>query len=98
MSEMNLPKSVRSLTIIGSDGVEVLFRKRKKRKISKRTKPAERAVRLIARGVVEGAQEYLDRHEKSNKKKKDGWMKDSGKNNRKAMKKLNKRVRKAMKS
>jgi hypothetical protein len=48
----------------------------KKRKVSSGLKPLERGVRKIARAHVRFADSYLGKHERSNRKRKDGFLKD----------------------
>ncbi|WP_318700463.1 hypothetical protein [Roseofilum sp. SID2] len=63
-------------------------KKKKKKKQSSALKPSEKAVFKLAKRYDEASKEYRDRHEKSNKKKKNGWIKDLPKNYNKAMSKL----------
>lgn len=76
----------------GSATRTVLYEQRRKRRGSKRLRPLEKAMRRIARAQSTVANEYLDRHERSNRKKKNGWAKDLTKNisksSRKGLKKL----------
>jgi hypothetical protein len=58
-----------------------------KKKQSKRLKPIERRVRKMARRQSRMMSMYLDLHDISNRKKKNGWMRDLRKNVRKAVKK-----------
>lgn len=81
-------KSVRRIVVLNPDGdAETLYRSRKKKKQSRVLKPLARARRRLAKAVEAGAEDYIDRHDRSNRKKKDGWARDSGKNNAKAMRK-----------
>lgn len=59
---------------------------RKKRKQTKRLKPMEKAARKTAQRGIRFMENYLHLHERSNMKKKDGWLKSYGKNIRKAFK------------
>lgn len=65
---------------------------RKKKKGTLLIRPAEKVVRRMAKSSHCGLTRYLDRHTKSNKKNKDGWMWDIvpnvGKSNVKAVKAL----------
>ncbi|MBW4583782.1 hypothetical protein G7B40_013240 [Aetokthonos hydrillicola Thurmond2011] len=63
-------------------------RRRKKKKQSKFLSPWEKSVRRLARNEVKAAKTYLDRHERSNKKKKNGWLRDFNKNLGKSWSKL----------
>ena len=65
--------------------------RRKKRKIKKQSrglKGTEKAVFKLAERYDKATTEYKDRHSRSNKKKKNGWIKDLPKNYSKAMSKL----------
>ena len=53
---------------------------RKTRKISKQSKPLERALRRMAKAQRKFAEIYLERHERSGAKKKNGALKDLWKN------------------
>lgn len=57
----------------------------RRKKQTKMLRPIERAVRKIARREFGIAQVYLARHQRSNRLKKDGWIKDLGKNIRRAI-------------
>jgi hypothetical protein len=64
-------------------------RKKKKRKKQSRVlKPLEKSVFKLAKRYDEATSEYKKRHSRSNKKKKNGWIKDFVKNYGKAMSKL----------
>ncbi|MCB9765669.1 MAG: hypothetical protein H6739_38200 [Alphaproteobacteria bacterium] len=97
-SNSDLPKSVRRVTVIQGDGASrTVFKKSKDKKSqSFMLKPFERVHRRMAEAMKEGAAEYLDRHERSNEKKKNGWVKDMGDNVYKANRKAMKKARKAM--
>ncbi|NET59121.1 MAG: hypothetical protein F6K47_24150 [Symploca sp. SIO2E6] len=71
--------------LVGSGGRR---KKKKKKKQAAALKPWEKAVFKQAKRFDEASKEYRDRHEKSNKKKKNGWIKDLNKNYSKAMSKL----------
>ncbi|NES23203.1 MAG: hypothetical protein F6K41_30865 [Symploca sp. SIO3E6] len=62
--------------------------KKKRKKQSRVLKPFEKAVRDLAKRQAEATSEYIERHERSNRKKKDGWIKDFPKNYSKSMSKL----------
>jgi hypothetical protein len=81
-----LPKAVRRITILktpatlkvgeGFGRIEVK-RKRKRKKQSKGlTRVLERLARRSAKADVKTADAYLDRHRRSNKKRRDGWLRD----------------------
>jgi hypothetical protein len=70
--------------------------KRKRRRGSKRLRPFEKAMRRMASAQGTSADDYLRRHQRSNRKKKNGWAKDLNKNvyrsSRKGLRKLKIRV------
>ncbi|MBI1241452.1 MAG: hypothetical protein GC195_07870 [Nostoc sp. RI_552] len=63
-------------------------RKKKRKKQSKSLSPLEKMVRNMAKKQAKASQTYLDRHEESNKKKKNGWIRDLDKNVNKSLSKL----------
>lgn len=80
------PKSVRRVVRLGEDGPVVLH-SRKKDKKKKQTwilEPIEKAGRRVAKAYRAGADSYLSRHDRSNRKNKDGWLRDYPKNAMKA--------------
>lgn len=88
---------VRRITVVSSEGnaARTLFKKkRKKRRVSRWLKPMERNDRKVAKALKAFSDEWLSRHERSNRKRRNGWMRDRGLNmlraNRKAFKKLRK--------
>ena len=68
---------------------------RRRRRGSKRLRPFEKAMRRMSRAQGTMADDYLSRHERSNRKK-NGWIKDLGKNvrrsSRKGLRKLKIRI------
>lgn len=58
----------------------------KKKKGTRGLRGIERFVRRMAESQQAGVAKYLERHERSNQKKKDGWLRDMGNNVFKAMK------------
>ncbi|MGK7922462.1 MAG: hypothetical protein AB4080_20905 [Trichodesmium sp.] len=84
-------EKIKSVTVLQSDedfgGVpETLYgksagkSKKKKKKQARALKPAEKMVFSMAKKYDKASKEYRDRHEKSNRKKKNGWIKDFAKN------------------
>jgi hypothetical protein len=67
--------------------------KRKRRKQSKSLKLFEKLARRGARAERRMFDEYLYRHDRSNRKKKNGWFKDLGKNLTTSSKKGRKRFK-----
>lgn len=84
-------KGLKSALVISDDGTNgptttVLYEKeRRKRKVSKRWRKIEKVVRRMTRAQGVASQEYLDRHERANERKKNGWMKKLGTNVRKSV-------------
>lgn len=70
---------------------------RPRRRVSKQYRGIERFVRRYAEANRDAAEVYLERHKRSNEKKKDGWLKkfntNSQKARRKGWKKLELRLR-----
>ncbi|MGD1808026.1 hypothetical protein ACP6PL_21690 [Dapis sp. BLCC M126] len=84
-------EKIKSVTVLQSDEdfggtPETLYgksagkRKKKKKKQSRALKPAEKMIFSMAKKYDKASKEYRDRHEKSNRKKKNGWIKDLAKN------------------
>lgn len=71
-------------TIFGKRGKK----RRKRKKQSKFLSPWEKTVRRAAKRQVKASNIYLDRHERSNRKKKNGWIRDLNKNVSKSLSKL----------
>ena len=63
-------------------------KKKKRKKQAAALKPLEKATFKLAKRYDEATKTYKERHSKSNKKKKNGWLKDLPKNYSKAMSKL----------
>ena len=72
--------------IYGSGGGKK--KKRKKKKQAAALKPLEKATFKLAKRYDDATKTYKERHSKSNKKKKNGWLKDLPKNYSKSMSKL----------
>ena len=83
MRIQNLGKSVRRVSIVKSDGSGVITLHRGKKRRKKSSKGLgifEKAVRRMSKTNLAGAKEYDKRHRKSNRKKRDGWLRDLPKN------------------
>ena len=61
---------------------------KRKRKGSKAFTHEERLVRRVVASVRDGAVTYLKQHSRSNRKRRDGWIRDYRKNDAKARKKM----------
>ena len=93
---LRLPKDIKSITVLKVDGdgesVTVYKAKKKRKKQSAGLKPIERWARRNMMAQQTFADTYLKKHEGSNGKRRDGWLRDLGTNllraNRRAGKKL----------
>lgn len=98
MDMPRLSKSVRRVTVLSTDSqgavqAVTLFKKaRKKKKTTRALKPIERIARNIASANDRAAGTYFRRYKKSNRKRRDGWLRDMPENmmrsGTKALKKL----------
>jgi hypothetical protein len=71
----------RRVTIVERSGnapkvTVVLSKKRKKEKVSGLLRPVETIVRCVVESQREGARQYLRRHRRSNRRRRDGWVPD----------------------
>lgn len=82
---MDLPrlsKQVKRITVFERDAagslrpVVVFNRRRGKKKQAKALKPIERLVRTMSDGNDSFARTYARRHRKSNRKRRNGWLRD----------------------
>jgi hypothetical protein len=79
-----VPSAVRRITVLhqnadGTIDAEVVYRSstsRGRRKTSRMFRTMERAARRAADAQSRFAQSYLDRHERSNRRRRDGWIGD----------------------
>jgi hypothetical protein len=92
-------KSVRRVVVLEQDPaggyapVTVYQRKLRKKKGSRFLRPLEKAVRKMADAASLSADSYLTRHQSSNGKKRDGWIRDLRKNVFRAAKTGGKRIK-----
>ncbi|MBI4617051.1 MAG: hypothetical protein HY720_25790 [Planctomycetes bacterium] len=97
---MRMPKGVRKITVVQGDSATVVFDKagggKKKKKGTKGLKLARKSLRRMAKAAQTVSTELVDRMDRSDEKKKDGWVKDAPKNVFKATKKGLKEMRKAL--
>lgn len=77
----------------GSVSRTVLTAPRKKRRVSRRWRGADKALRRLSRAQQTASTEFLGRHDRSNRKKKNGGLRDVTKNLRKASRKGFKKLR-----
>jgi hypothetical protein len=73
--------------------IEIKSKGRKRKKQSKGFKFLEKLTRRSMRASGSIYDQYLKRHNRSNRKKKDGWLKDLNKNTFKAIRKGRKRFK-----
>ena len=101
MENSGFRKAVKRVTVLtqsaegGTDAQKLFKRKNKRKSSSKNMGAVEKAARRTVEAQKALLDEYLDRHESSAKKKKDGWLRDGPKNMAKAQKKAMKKLRKA---
>jgi Family of unknown function (DUF6312) len=82
MDTPRLSRKIQRITVFdrdvtGSLRPVVLFdRKRKKKKQTKGLKPVERLVRTVADANDAFGSSYASRHRRSNRKRRDGWLRD----------------------
>ncbi len=93
MNTVKLNKSVRSIVVLGETGPVTVYERKDKRKLSRANKAAEARTRRFMKASLVAMQAYMEAHEKSNRKKKDGWMRDYTWNATKATRKGLKRWR-----
>lgn len=99
MTQMKLHKAIKRVTILrqepsGEIVPLVLERKKSKRKKqTKNLKMMEKITRQIAQATISFAETYSGQHEKSNRKKKDGWFRDLNYNLSEARRKSDKKIR-----
>ncbi|MGL6096887.1 MAG: hypothetical protein ACRC7O_13955, partial [Fimbriiglobus sp.] len=80
MAEPTFPRSVVSVKVLtpptaaAPAGTPVFVRGGAKRRGSKAARPIEKMIRRMVEGQLATAQAYLDRHNRSNQRKKDGWI------------------------
>ncbi|BBL71302.1 hypothetical protein [Methylogaea oryzae] len=91
MEPIQIDGIVKSITFLkaGADGryeCERLTESGSRKKQSKVLKPMERLVRKLVKSELAAAQTYLERHEQSNRRKSNGWLKNMGKNLKQAAK------------
>lgn len=77
-----MDKSIRRITIVqiggGAPAETIYVKKAKKRRTSKFLKPVEREARRLLEANQVYASELLNQHNKSVRKRKDGWLRDLG--------------------
>jgi hypothetical protein len=99
MQALRLGKNVRRVTVLDRDAsgattATVVFQGKKgKRKQTQAFRPLEQIVRRMADAQAELGNEYVARHNRSNRKKRDGWIRDLSLNLARSSRKGAKRLR-----
>ena len=88
-----MAKFIKKITVVASDSKETLYKSsKKKRKISRWLRPLERGERRATNALATFSDTLLRRHKRSNRKRRNGWLRDGTLNlvkaERKAFKKL----------
>lgn len=89
---------IRRATLVQRDATgalqsSVIYKEKSKRRVPKRWRGMEKFLRRMGAAQQTSASVYLERHERSNAKKKNGWLKDLGKNMGKARRKGTKKLK-----
>lgn len=100
MKDLNLDPIVERLTILQKDPESGRLRRsavykndERKKRGSKRLRPFEKFVRRIGKAQARAASVYNARHDRSNRKKRNGWLRDLLPNMSKAQKQAWKTIR-----
>ncbi len=101
MDSVDLGRLARRVTVVPAKGTEaspvlIYERKGKKKKGTFLFRRMDKMVRRAMSAERAYADDYLRRHEKSNRKKKDGWIRDGFYNNMRAGRKAMKEMSKAL--
>jgi len=86
MDELDLPKSVRSVTILQGDKPTVIYKEKTKKKGLKVLRPIHNALKTMADAQKATLETLVDEMDRSDLKKKDGWLRDLPRNLRKSTK------------
>jgi len=88
---------VRRITVLGDDGPVTVFKKKsKKRKVSRWLKPAEKRQRRLFEAGEAVFGELVDQQRRSNRKRRNGFLRDAPKMAIKASRKGWKKLRKGL--
>ncbi len=80
--DIRVPRGVESIVVIKREGdgqhtTRTVYRRGQRRKRGSEPLDAMgRAVRKLAEGQRTAAEKYLERHDRSNREKRDGWVRD----------------------
>ena len=96
--ELKLPKAVKRITVVqvgpdAASSVEIYRADDKQKKQSKGLRVIEKLARQNALASRTFAETYADRHRRSNRKKRDGWLRDLAFNLIKASGKARQKIR-----
>ena len=88
MNNLYLPKAVEKIIVLDDEGPLTIHRRRKKkRKTSRALKPMRKLIRTMAKSQRTHADEFLSRADRSDSKKRNGSLRDLGRNHRRAARK-----------
>jgi len=85
----DVDRAVRRITIVnfmpsgGSTTTQLHVGRRRRRRssrVSRRLRPQERFTRRVMRALSDGARTYLRYHERSNRRSRNGWVRDFNRN------------------
>ncbi len=92
--QLRLSKKIRRISVFSPDKGQAVTlykaKKKKKKRVSRTLKPLERAVCRFGKANREYVKVYLRRHDKSRRKKRDGWLRDFSYNSYRAIRKQGK--------
>lgn len=81
MRNLYLPKAVERIVVLHEDGpITIHSRSRKRRKTSRFLKPVRKLVRTMAKSNGAQAEEFLRRSDRSDRKKRNGSLRDLSRN------------------
>jgi hypothetical protein len=84
-----IDRAVRRITVVnftpsGTSSTTELHvgrrRRRRRSRVSRRLRPQERLTRRLMQALSDGARTYLRNHERSNRRRRDGWARDLNRN------------------
>lgn len=91
-----MSKFIRRITLIAveSGSTQAIYKKRrKKRRVSGWLEPVERRHRGLAKALKSFSDSWLTSHRRSNRKRRNGWLRDGGRNLMRARRKAFKQLR-----
>jgi hypothetical protein len=88
-----MAKFLTRITAVSADGRETIYKKEKKnRKVARWLRPMERRQRRSANAAATFSTELLRLHKRSNRKRRNGWLRDGSINMLKATRKASKKL------